>query len=82
MSMRHPLKVKLDGQKKTDDEMIKHDDENESSQTTSARNNLNRISQIISHISRQDAKHVTDILSQQTVSVLTTASKLSSKRVH
>jgi aspartyl aminopeptidase len=52
--------------------MIEHDHENESSQTTSAKDNLNRISQITSHIPRQDAKHVIDILSQQTVSVLTT----------
>jgi hypothetical protein len=74
--------VKLDDQKKTDDEMIKHDHENESSQTISAKNNLNRISQITSHISRQDAKHVIDILSQQTISVFITASKFSLKEVH
>jgi hypothetical protein len=74
--------VKLDDQKKTDDEMIKHDHENESSQTIFARNNLNRIFQITSHISKQNAKHVIDILSQQTVSILITANKFSSEKVH
>ncbi len=74
--------MKLDDQKKTDDEMIKHDHENESSQTIFARNNLNRIFQITSHISKQNAKHVIDILSQQTVSILITANKFSSEKVH
>jgi hypothetical protein len=36
--MRHSSKVRLGDQKKTDDEMIKHDHENESSQTISAKN--------------------------------------------
>jgi hypothetical protein len=69
--MRHSLKVRLDDQKKN----WRWDDQTWSRewiiQTTSAKDNLNRISQITSHISRQDAKHVISILSQQTVSAFT-----------
>ncbi len=74
--------MRLDDQKKTDDEMIKHDHENESFQTTFVKDNLNRIFQITSHISKQNAKHVINILAQQTVSIFITANKFSSKRVH
>ncbi len=62
--------------------MIKHDHENESFKQFLQETNLNRISQITSHISRQDAKHVTSILSQQTVSALATASKFLSRKAH
>jgi hypothetical protein len=61
--------------------MIKHDHKNESFKQFLQRTNLNRISQITFHISRQDT-HVTSILSQQTVSALVTASKFSSKRAY
>jgi hypothetical protein len=74
--------MRLNDQKKTDDEMIKHDHENEPFQTIFAKNNLNRIFQITSHISRQNAKHVIDIFSQQTISVLITANKFSSEKIH
>jgi vacuolar-type H+-ATPase subunit B/Vma2 len=73
------VKTRLNDQK-IDDEMIKHDHENESSQTISARTNLNRISQITSHTSRQNAKHVISIFSQQFVSVFT-ASKFLLKKL-
>ncbi len=43
--------------------------------------NLNRISQITSHTSRQNAKHVISIFSQQLVSIFT-ASKFLLKKVH
>jgi regulator of replication initiation timing len=64
------VKTKLNDQK-IDDEMIKHDHENESSQKISARTNLNRIFQITFHTSRQNAKHVISIFSQQLVSIFT-----------
>jgi hypothetical protein len=75
-------KMKLDSQE-TDDEMIKHDHENELFQNKSQQEiNLNRIFQITFHILKQNVKHVINILSQQFVSILTAANKFSSKRVH
>jgi hypothetical protein len=68
--------------KKTDDEIIKHDHENELFKQSLQKTNLNRIFQITFHISRQIAKHVINILSQQTVSAFATASKLLSKKAH
>jgi regulator of replication initiation timing len=64
------VKTRLNDQK-NDDEMIKHDHENESSQIISAKTNLNRISQITFHTLKQNAKHVISILSQQLVSIFT-----------
>jgi hypothetical protein len=72
INMRHKMTMKWSS-------MITRTNRHKQSQQ---KTNLNRISQITSHISRHDAKHVISILSQQFVSVFTTASKTSSERAH
>ncbi len=55
--MRHSSKVRLSDQKRTDDEMIKHDHENKSLQTISAKNKFE--SHFSDHISHFETKRKT-----------------------
>jgi hypothetical protein len=57
MSMRHSSKARLNNQKKTDDEMIKHDHENESSQIISAKDKFE--SYFSDHISHFETRRKT-----------------------